>query len=221
MLPGCRPSRWSPQHARSASQARAASFPLSPRSRRHRRHRSHRRPGVPMLRPVHRLGLRDRAYGLGDRPANLCPWCIADGSAARKFGSEFVGDIEGEVPASVEEELNLRTPGYLSWHCERWQICCGDACAYLGPVGWDRLRTCRTPRPRSWTTAGPRRAARHHRERRRDRRISVPLPALRRASRTPTRSGRLARRLADHAGVGTSTPSSTAISAATARASRR
>ena len=95
-------------------------------------------------------------YGLGDRPANLCPWCIADGSAARKFGSEFVGDIEGEVPASVEEELNLRTPGYLSWHCERWQICCGDACAYLGPVGWDRLRTCRTPRPRSWTTAGPR-----------------------------------------------------------------
>lgn len=79
-------------------------------------------------------------YGLGDQPANLCPWCIADGSAARKFGSEFVGDIEGEVPASVEEELNLRTPGYLSWHCERWQICCGDACAYLGPVGWDRLK---------------------------------------------------------------------------------
>ena len=43
-----------------------------------------------------------------------------------------------------------------------------------------------------------------------------------RIARTPTRrSGRLARRLADHAGVGTSTPSSTAISAATARASRR
>ena len=107
-----------------------------------------------MLRPVHRLGLRDRALWIGDRPANLCPWCIADGSAARKFGSEFVGDIEGEVPASVEEELNLRTPGYLSWHCERWQICCGDACAYLGPVGWDRLKDMPDAQAAILTTAG-------------------------------------------------------------------
>ena len=93
-----------------------------------------------MLRPVHRLGLRDRALWIG-RPAGEPVSLVHRGrQRARKFGSEFVGDIEGEVPASVEEELNLRTPGYLSWHCERWQICCGDACAYLGPVGWDRLK---------------------------------------------------------------------------------
>ena len=88
----------------------------------------------PCCRPVHRLGHATEPYGLGDQPANQSLG-IADGSAARKFGSEFVGDIEGEVPASVEEELNLRTPGYLSWHCERWQICCGDACALPGAGG--------------------------------------------------------------------------------------
>jgi hypothetical protein len=81
-------------------------------------------------------------YGAGNQPDHLCPWCIADGSAAARFGSEFVSDFaSGEVPKEVVAEINLRTPGYLSWQGERWQVCCGDAAVFLGSVGWDRLQT--------------------------------------------------------------------------------
>ncbi|WP_205750275.1 CbrC family protein [Diaphorobacter sp. HDW4B] len=79
-------------------------------------------------------------YGLGDQPPNLCPWCIADGSAARKFGSRFAGDIEGTVPDAVAEEVDQRTPGFTAWQTERWLTHCGDAAAFLGRVGWDRLK---------------------------------------------------------------------------------
>lgn len=80
-------------------------------------------------------------YGLGDQPDEICPWCIADGGAAARFGSEFVGDFSpGELPEEVVDEVNLRTPGYPSWQGERWQVCCGDAAIFLGSVDWDRLQ---------------------------------------------------------------------------------
>ncbi|MDH6679357.1 uncharacterized protein CbrC (UPF0167 family) [Rhodococcus sp. LBL1] len=79
-------------------------------------------------------------YGRGDQPQHLCPWCIADGSAHARFGSEFVSDIMGEVPPAVVEELNCRTPGFVSWQGERWMVCCGDAAVFLGCAGWDRLQ---------------------------------------------------------------------------------
>ncbi|RYF45697.1 MAG: CbrC family protein [Comamonadaceae bacterium] len=79
-------------------------------------------------------------YGLGEQPDNLCPWCIADGTAAERFGSEFVGDTSGAVAPAVWAELNARTPGYLSWQGERWQVCCDDAAIFLGPVGWKELQ---------------------------------------------------------------------------------
>lgn len=79
-------------------------------------------------------------YGLGDQPAHLCPWCIADGSAHARFGSSFVSDIAGSIPQEVADEVDQRTPGYPSWQGERWQTCCGDAAEFLGPVGWERLK---------------------------------------------------------------------------------
>lgn len=79
-------------------------------------------------------------YGPGDQPADLCPWCIADGSAAGRFGSGFVSDMAGEVPDEVADEVNLRTPGFISWQGERWLTHCGDAAAFLGPVGWEELK---------------------------------------------------------------------------------
>lgn len=78
-------------------------------------------------------------YGMGEQPEGLCPWCIASGAAADRFGSQFCDQIVGDVPEEVAEELRLRTPGFVSWQGERWLAHCGDACAYLGPVGWDRL----------------------------------------------------------------------------------
>src|SRR3954452_7382977 len=70
----------------------------------------------------------------------ICPWCIADGSAAKKFDASFTdaagiggGDEDWpEVSAGIIEEVSLRTPGYNSWQEERWFTCCDDAAAYLG-----------------------------------------------------------------------------------------
>jgi uncharacterized protein CbrC (UPF0167 family) len=71
---------------------------------------------------------------------NLCPWCIADGTAARRFGATFTdtGLLEG-VEQNALEELEKRTPGFTAWQQEQWQVCCGDAAAFLGPAGWRDL----------------------------------------------------------------------------------
>jgi uncharacterized protein CbrC (UPF0167 family) len=77
----------------------------------------------------------------------LCPWCIADGSAARRFGAEFV-DAAGiggygaweAVPPAVTAEVSQRTPGFSGWQQERWWTHCGDAAEFLGPAGAAALR---------------------------------------------------------------------------------
>jgi uncharacterized protein len=68
---------------------------------------------------------------------SICPWCIADGSAHKKLGAEFIDSqgIPDEVPEKVVEELVERTPGYASWQGEEWRACCDDAAAFLGPEG--------------------------------------------------------------------------------------
>jgi len=76
----------------------------------------------------------------------VCPWCIADGTAARKFHAEFTdrADIGGygdwdHVSGDVAAEVAERTPGFSGWQQERWWTCCGDAAAYLGPAGKKEL----------------------------------------------------------------------------------
>jgi uncharacterized protein len=85
----------------------------------------------------------------------ICPWCIADGSAAREFDAEFT-DAGGvgaygswdEVPAEVVEEVSRRTPGFNGWQQERWWTHCGDAAEFLGRAGQKELET-------SWASAVP------------------------------------------------------------------
>jgi uncharacterized protein len=65
----------------------------------------------------------------------LCPWCIADGSAAKRFDATFSDDhplIQAGVPVTVVEEVTRRTPGYISWQQDEWLCCCGDACEFHG-----------------------------------------------------------------------------------------
>lgn len=65
----------------------------------------------------------------------LCPWCIADGSAARTFGAEFtdVGiGVPPGVPPEVLDELATRTVGFTGWQQEHWMYHCNDAAAFLG-----------------------------------------------------------------------------------------
>ena len=71
----------------------------------------------------------------------LCPICISNGEAAKKFDAEFVQDAEWNFEEDKEknEELFYRTPGYLSWQGEYWLSCCNDYCAYLGSVGTNEL----------------------------------------------------------------------------------
>ena len=76
----------------------------------------------------------------------LCPWCIADGSAAEKFAASFT-DAKGvggyrdwdSVPATVVAEVTRRTPSFSGWQQERWWTHCGDAAEFLGPAGRTEL----------------------------------------------------------------------------------
>jgi uncharacterized protein CbrC (UPF0167 family) len=65
----------------------------------------------------------------------LCPWCIADGSAAARLGFEFtdVGDdVPPNVPGRVLDEITERTPGFSGWQQEHWLYHCGDGAAFIG-----------------------------------------------------------------------------------------
>jgi uncharacterized protein CbrC (UPF0167 family) len=68
----------------------------------------------------------------------LCPWCIADGSAAERFEAQFT-DVLDDVPMDRLLEITSRTPGFAAWQQERWLVHCGDGAAFLGAVGASEL----------------------------------------------------------------------------------
>jgi uncharacterized protein CbrC (UPF0167 family) len=87
----------------------------------------------------------------------LCPWCIAEGSAAKKYEGSFVSDFEGLNPGPAGlgpsmseasmEQVSGYTPGYASWQGDVWLGHCGEACIFLGYVGskelapvWEEVR---------------------------------------------------------------------------------
>jgi uncharacterized protein len=77
----------------------------------------------------------------------ICPWCIADGTAHEKLGAEFT-DAAGVggggrwemVTDDVVDEVARRTPGFCGWQQEQWATHCGDACMFLGRVGYWELK---------------------------------------------------------------------------------
>lgn len=65
----------------------------------------------------------------------ICPWCIADGSAAHKFEGHFSDAhplLSNGVPKDVVLEICERTPGYNSWQQEYWESHCETACEFHG-----------------------------------------------------------------------------------------
>jgi uncharacterized protein CbrC (UPF0167 family) len=79
-----------------------------------------------------------------DHEEDLCPWCIADGSAFELLGAEFtdsegIGSFGDAVPGEVADEIAFRTPGFNSWQQARWFSCCGDGAEFLGPMGAKQL----------------------------------------------------------------------------------
>jgi len=82
------------------------------------------------------------AYAEEELAESLCPWCIADGTAAAKFAATFVdGDGVGDygswdsVTPAVVEEVTQRTPAFSGWQQERWWTHCHDAAEFLGVAG--------------------------------------------------------------------------------------
>jgi uncharacterized protein len=66
---------------------------------------------------------------------NICPWCIADGSAAKMYDADFVGPhtlLKAGVAREIVDEVTKRTPGYFCWQSDHWQSHCNDACVYYG-----------------------------------------------------------------------------------------
>jgi uncharacterized protein CbrC (UPF0167 family) len=80
-----------------------------------------------------------------EEPVYICPWCVADGSAAQKYNGVF-NDREGvETPLGYDsdetlqstfdekaEEVSQRTPSYISWQQEVWLSHCNEPCAFIG-----------------------------------------------------------------------------------------
>jgi uncharacterized protein CbrC (UPF0167 family) len=82
-------------------------------------------------------------YGADELTDSLCPWCIEDGTAAQRSDAVFTDTgwgVPEDVPSEVFEVLERRTPGFIGWQQEHWLYHCGDAAAFLGPVGLSELR---------------------------------------------------------------------------------
>lgn len=86
-------------------------------------------------------------YAEEEYDAEICPWCIADGSASTRLDASFTDDegIGGggewdEVPEAVVEEVARRTPGFSAWQQEKWWTHCGDAGQFIGRAGQAELQ---------------------------------------------------------------------------------
>ena len=77
-------------------------------------------------------------YAVDELVDAICPFCIADGTAAMKFDAEFtdVGwGVPDGVPAEVTENIAKRTPGFSASQQEHWLYHHDDGAAFLGRAG--------------------------------------------------------------------------------------
>lgn len=76
------------------------------------------------------------------RVENLCPWCIGNGEAHRKFEAKFSsimpGSIGSQNPVKIEcddeafDTLLHKTPGFSSYQEIEWPNHCNDFCEFHG-----------------------------------------------------------------------------------------
>ena len=79
-------------------------------------------------------------YAVDELDDQLCPWCIADGSAADRFEAVFCDvDPPADIRDDIADVISERTPGFSGWQQERWLFHCGDGAAFLGVVGAKEL----------------------------------------------------------------------------------
>ena len=85
-------------------------------------------------------------YAIADIRDEICPWCIADGSAHEQFGATFsdehgIGgfDGDGEINEDDIQEIVCRTPGFSGWQQETWLAHCGRGADFVGYAGKKEL----------------------------------------------------------------------------------
>lgn len=85
-------------------------------------------------------------YSKENLHGQICPWCIADGSAHEKFDAKFtaydyIGNFGEWEPVSkeIKDEVAFRTPGFSGWQQEKWWTHCNDAAAFIGLTGMDKI----------------------------------------------------------------------------------
>lgn len=84
---------------------------------------------------------RGSAYGIGDRSSKVCPWCIADGSAAAT-GTSFNDSyplIDAGIAPEIAHQVSACTPGFSSFQEVWWESCHNDACAFVGALTADQM----------------------------------------------------------------------------------
>jgi uncharacterized protein CbrC (UPF0167 family) len=72
----------------------------------------------------------------------VCPWCVFDGSAAKKYNAEFneTDAKPDEATATAIDEIKRRTPTVFTPQGNFvWETHCGDFYVYLKQVVWDDI----------------------------------------------------------------------------------
>jgi uncharacterized protein CbrC (UPF0167 family) len=69
-----------------------------------------------------------------DNIYDICPWCIADGSACRKYNGEFVYYIENAKNISKEilDTISCKTVSFPAHQELTWLTHCNDGCEFHG-----------------------------------------------------------------------------------------
>lgn len=80
---------------------------------------------------------------------HICPACVADGSAAKKFDLVF-NEIDEDVSPAVRDIIEHKTPGISSWQQQSWEVHCKDACIYLGQADAQDLANASNSNKASW-----------------------------------------------------------------------
>lgn len=87
---------------------------------------------------------RASPYRMENHQEQICPWCIADGSAHTALDIEFTDlmDLDDrhalpdrKIDLRVAEEVSRRTPAFDCLQDHHWVTHCNDACAFLGRAG--------------------------------------------------------------------------------------
>jgi uncharacterized protein len=78
-------------------------------------------------------------YSRREDEPRVCPWCIADGSAATAWNGTFNWIDGRNIPSAVREAVQRCTPDIISWQDLEWPICCNDACVFKGQAQYRQL----------------------------------------------------------------------------------